>query len=438
MNKKEGTNRGGRTGKAASSPAIDSLIRDAVFLADKPARDRARQAIREQAAGQGALPASIQALYDAAGKGLYSGVTVPAINLRGLTYDSARAVFRAAMRRRVGPFVFEIARSEIGYTGQHPAEYSACVLAAAIREGFSGPVFIQGDHFQVSRSKYGKEPEQELGALRDLIKEAIEAGFYNIDIDASTLVDLEHTDLEKQQERNCRITVDLTRFIRSHEPAGLTISVGAEIGEVGERNSTVGDLRAFMSGYRKLLGNQVKAVSKISVQTGTTHGGIVLPDGSIAEVELDFKTLEELSRMARQEYGMAGAVQHGASTLPDHAFDMFPKAGAAEVHLATGFQNIIYESRHFPVTLLDTIHQYLIDHHSDERKAGETEEQFFYKTRKRAFGPFKSQMWNLPAANRDAIGAELEERFSLLFQKLNVYNTVDLVSKHVRAPAPAR
>lgn len=441
MNRKEttgSTGAGGRAAKAASGPAIDSLVRDAIFPADKPFRDRARQAIREQAAGRGAVPASIQTLYEAAGKGLYRGVTVPAINLRGLAYDSARAVFRAAMKHRVGPFIFEIARSEIGYTGQRPAEYSACVLAAAVREGFSGPVFIQGDHFQVSRSRYGKEPEQELAALRDLIKEAIEAGFYNIDIDSSTLVDLEQAGLEKQQERNCRITAELTRFIRSLEPAGMTISVGGEIGEVGERNSTTGDLRAFMAGYRRHLGGKDKGVSKISVQTGTTHGGIVLPDGSIAEVELDFKTLEELSRMARQEYGMAGAVQHGASTLPDRAFDMFPKAGAAEVHLATGFQNIIYESQHFPVSLLDTIHQYLVDHHSDEKKAGETEEQFFYKTRKRGFGPFKSQMWDLPAADRDAIGAELEERFSLLFQKLNVYNTVELVSKYVQAPASAR
>jgi len=35
------------------------------------------------------------------------------------------------------------------------------------------------------------------------------------------------------------------------------------------------------------------------------------------------------------KYGMAGAVQHGASTLPAELFDRFPKLGACEIHLAT-------------------------------------------------------------------------------------------------------
>ena len=61
-------------------------------------------------------------------------------------------------------------------------------------------------------------------------------------------------------------------------------------------------------------------LSKISVQSGTSHGGVVLADGSIADVKLDLETLRELSEIARKEYGLSGAVQHGASTLPDDAF----------------------------------------------------------------------------------------------------------------------
>ena len=92
----------------------------------------------------------------------------------------------------------------------------------------------------------------------------------------------------------------------------------------------------------------MKGISKISVQTGTTHGGVPLADGSVAKVKLDFETLEKLSAAARADYGLAGAVQHGASTLPDEAFDRFPATGTAEIHLATGFQNIVYDSPNFP------------------------------------------------------------------------------------------
>jgi len=412
-----------------SSEKIDALVEDSVFSTDNQVKEKQRRIIRELAFAQGIFPASIQGLYEAAGKGLYHGITVPAINIRGITYQAARAVFRAALKDIVGAFIFEIARSEIGYTGQRPGEYAACVLAAAIREGFKGPVFLQGDHFQVNHSRYSSEPEKELNAIKELIRESVNAGFLNIDIDASTLVDLGEPTLDKQQEKNCLVTAEITKFIRTIGPEGITISVGGEIGEVGKRNSTVEDLRAFMAGYLSLLGPKVKGISKISVQTGTTHGGVVLPDGSIASVELDFKTLEGLSKVAREEYGMGGAVQHGASTLPDEAFGLFPQVGAAEIHLATGFQNLIYDSPYFPKELLKEIYRHLLDNYINERKQGETEEQFLYKTRKKAFGDFKKEMWSLPEENLRGIRETLENRFSLIFRRLNVVETVDLVSE---------
>jgi len=413
------------------SKEMDNLVQELVFSSDDSVKEKHRKEIHEQALSLGIYPASIQGLYEAAGQGLFSDICVPAINIRGLSYQVAGAVFRAAIKAKVGAFIFEIARSEIGYTRQRPGEYAACIIAAAIREGFSGPVFIQGDHYQANRNKYGAEPEKELNAIKELVQESISAGFLNIDIDASTLVDLDKPGLEEQQENNCLFTAEMTEYIRSIQPEGVTVSIGGEIGEIGKGNSNPDDLRAFMKGYLSKLGKGIKGISKISVQTGTTHGGVVLPDGAIADVKLDFKTLEELSNLAREEYGMGGAVQHGASTLPDEAFDMFVKTGTIEVHLATGFQNIIFDSPYFPGDLLDEIHNHLSNKYADERKEGETEEQFLYKTRKRAFGDFKKEIWSIPEDKIEKIGNTLEERFSLIFNKLNVENTVDVVNKYV-------
>jgi fructose/tagatose bisphosphate aldolase len=422
---------GKSTEKTASERNIDKLIESAVFAPDENARDEARRTIRKQAEEKGIFPASIQALYDAAGRGEYHNITVPAINIRGLTYHVARAVFRTALRHKAGAFIFEIARSEMGYTRQRPAEYAACILAAAIKEGHRGPVFIQGDHFQFNQKRYSQSPETELQNIQQLVREAVAAGFLNIDIDASTLVDISKPSLEEQQEKNCELTAAMTKFIREIQPDGVVISVGGEIGEVGKKNSTVAELKAFMEGYLSRLDAGMKGISKISVQTGTSHGGVVLPDGSIAKVSLDFDTLKELSRVAREEYGMSGAVQHGASTLPNDAFDMFPQVGTAEVHLATGFQNIIYDSPHFPDKLRETVYQHILRHYAEERKPDDTDEQFIYKTRKKAFGDFKEEVWNMPESNLSQIGAELEDQFSLLFQKLNVVNTSELVSRYI-------
>ena len=414
---------------------IDVLIYTAIFSSDQATQEAARWLIRRAGVACGIMSASIQSLYEAMGKGELKGFTVPAINIRGLTYDAAQAVFRAAIKGQVGPVIFEIARSEIDYTLQRPIEYICAVTAAAIKTGYQGPIFLQGDHFQVNAGKFAADAAKETQAVKNLIWEAIEAGFYNIDIDTSTLVDLTKTTVKEQQKTNYSLAAELTTMIRDLEPEGITVSVGGEIGEVGGKNSTVEELQAYMEGYLEELkkgGESLKGISKISVQTGTTHGGVPLADGSVAKVKIDFEVLQKLSELSRSQYGLSGAVQHGASTLPDEAFDRFPAMGTAEIHLATGFQNIIYDSSNFPKDLKEKIYDHLKNEMKSEWKEKDTEEQFIYKTRKKGFGPFKLDMWNLPAPTRDKLGAELEKQFSFLFDKLKVTSTQKIVEKYIQ------
>ena len=419
---------------AIASERLDAVVRHAVFGTDAE-KERARWLIWEIGQAVGVGPASIHDLYIARGKGEIGGFTVPAINVRAMSYDTARAIFRTAKKLNAGAFLLEIARSEIAYTEQRPSEYVTVMLAAALREGFRGPVFIQGDHFQVNHKKYAANPGPEVDAVKALAKEAIAAGFFNIDVDTSTLVDLSRPNLEEQQRLNYEVGVDIVRAVRALEPEGVTISVGGEIGEVGTENSTVEELRAYMDGFNKTLAEQapgLAGLSKISVQSGTSHGGVVLADGSIADVKIDFETLRTLSEVARQEYGLAGAVQHGASTLPDTAFDRFPKVETAEIHLATNFQNMLYD--HLPAELRDEIYGWLRENAKDERKTQDTDEQFFYKTRKKAIGPFKRKLWDLPADVKQTIARAYDEKFTFLFTQLAIQNTADHVKKYVKVP----
>ncbi|MEZ4520483.1 MAG: class II fructose-bisphosphate aldolase [Thermomicrobiales bacterium] len=409
---------------------IDKLVFDAVF-GDKDVMAVSRWLIWETAQTLGTGPASIHEYYMAGGQGAWSNRTTPAINIRGITYEVARTIFKARKQLDVGQQIFEIARSEIGYTEQRPEEYATVILAAAIKEGHEGPVFIQGDHFQISLSDYRKDEEKEVRAVEELAKEAIDAGFYNIDVDASTIVDLSLDGETEQQRDNARRTAEITRFIRENQPDGIMVSVGGEIGEVGSENSTVAELVAFMEHFNGFMeGDTNSGLSKISVQTGTSHGGVPLPDGTVADVAVDFKTLGDLSEVARDRFSIAGAVQHGASTLPDEAFNLFAEANACEVHLATGFQNIIFESESLPEDLRQATYDWLSANRAQERKDGETDAQFFYKTRKRAFGPFKRYFWTLEDDRLKAICDELEERFVLMFELLGVSNTSDDIRKH--------
>ena len=423
---------------ALASPAMDQLVRVAVF-GEGAAREQARWLIWELGQQVGVRPASIHDLYVARGQGKCHGFTVPAINVRMMSYDTARAIFRTAIKLDAGAFILEIARSEIAYTDQRPAEYVAVMLAAALREGFRGPVFIQGDHFQLNAKKFAVAPEPEVDAVKALAREAVAAGFYNIDIDTSTLVDLSKPTLEAQQQVNFERAAELAAYVRSLEPAGVTISLGGEIGEVGTENSTAEELRAYMQGLNATLARTapgIAGLSKISVQSGTSHGGVVLADGSIAEVALDLPTLERLSKIARDDYGMAGAVQHGASTLPDGAFNNFPRTETAEIHLATNFQNMLYD--HLPPALRNEMYAWLTVNAADERKAKDSDEQFFYKTRKKAIGPFKQQVWALPADVATKLAAAYDAKFEFLFTQLAVGGTAQHVTAFVTAPVQHR
>jgi fructose/tagatose bisphosphate aldolase len=414
---------------------IRDLVWSATFSPDAATVEAARWIVWEAAQELGILSASIHELYMARGRGEVGGFTVPAMNLRTQVFDMARTVYETAARHDVGALILELARSEQEYTYQRPGEYITSCLAGAIAARWRGPVFVQGDHYQFNAKKYASDPQGVTESLRQATLEALAVGYGNIDIDSSTLVDLAKPTVDEQQRTNYERAAELAAVIRAAEPAGLTVSIGGEIGEVGKQNSTEPELRAFLDGFRRELdrraGPQAAGLSKVSVQTGTSHGGVPLPGGGVAQVKVDFDTLKRLSAVCR-EYGLAGAVQHGASTLPDELFHHFPQVDTAEIHLATGFQNTLYDHPATPRALLDEVAAWVHANAAAERTEGETEQQFLYKTRKKALGPLKRRLWELET--KDEILATQAAKLELLFHELRVHGTRELVERYITAP----
>jgi fructose/tagatose bisphosphate aldolase len=417
--------------EAVRQQLIDTLARDAVF-GTRPVKLYSRWLIWELGQALGAQPASIHDFYIARARDEWQNRTVPAMNMRFSTYEAGRAAIRAAQKTKTGAFIFEIARSEMTYTFQDPPEFSSVLIAAAIKEGYRGPLFIQGDHFQVNAKKYATNPDEAIQEVKDLIAASIPAGFWNIDIDTSTLVTLEPDSLDEQQLHNYRRSAELTQFIRGMEPDGVTISLGGEIGEVGEKNSTVEELDAYMDGYRRVLADigDFAGLSKVSVQTGTSHGGVLLPDGTQGEVAVDFDTLDALGARARK-HGAGGAVQHGASTLPDELFDKFPAVQTLEIHLATGFTNAFLDHKLFPEDLRQEIYSHLNQYHANERKPSHTDIVFHLSTRKKAIGPFKPELWRLPEEIKEEVYADLEDKYAYFYDKLNATGSREMVDSIV-------
>ena len=411
---------------------IRDLAWTAAFAENPATVEVAQWIVWEAAQALGVRSASIHDLYMARARGEVSGFTVPAINIRAQTFDMARVIFETATTFDVGAVILELARSEQTYTFQRPIDYSTSVLAGAIAANWRGPVFLQGDHYQFNAKKYATDPEAMTEEIRRACRLAVDAGYRNIDIDSSTLVDLSLATDDDQQRANYERTAELVALIRALETDGVTISVGGEIGEVGKENSNEAELRAYLDGLDRELARRSPGaigISKVSVQTGTSHGGVVLPDGTVGMVAVDFSIHERLGAVARKEYGLAGTVQHGASTLPDEMFHHFRDVETAEIHLATGFQNALYEHPEFPAELHEHIQHWCFANALDERKSDQTDQQFVYTTRKKAIGPFKRDLWDLDT--KDVILASQAKKIGFLFHELGVVGSRGMVDRYV-------
>lgn len=427
----------GLTVQVRSEPRLRATIHRLVEVSSLEKGERAAWArflVRGASQSLGILPASIDGLYRARARGDVPATwTTPAFNLRVLPFEAARAVFRAARRLDAGAFIFEIARVELDWTGQSLAEYATAVLAAAIAEGYRGAVFLQGDHFQASAKRARWE---EKTALEALIREAVLAGFFNLDLDASTLVDLSHDRVLDQQFDNAILTASLVAFARSFQPEGISFSLGGEIGEVGGHVTTEEELHAFMHLFQRglhALAGDLAGLSKVSIHTGSAHGGIVLPDGSFAPVNIAFDAIQRLGEVARQSYGMGGVVQHGASTLPLEYFPAFVRYGTLEVHLATAFMNTFFE--HLPEEYLKAVQAWLDARYQHERRAEQSDAQFYAGVRMHALAPFKETFLRLPEEIRQAVMQDWETQFVDLMERLGCAGTRALVERWVN-PRP--
>jgi len=376
------------------SETIDYLAKEAALNSNDDVKTAAQFLIRSAAISLGIIPASINDFYMARKDNAWKDMTVPAVNIRADGYETARQIFRVVREQNIGAIIMELAKSEARYSGQSPAEFTTVGFAAAIKEGYTGQIFFQGDHYQVDKKKYDKEPQKEIDTLKRFIRESILAGEYNIDLDPSTLVnetaldeivafenglvdehlkahpelaqgldepglkalrnklidgltltDEQGVELSAFYERlhsdTAKATMEFIRYIRSLEKellgGKITVSIGIEERHIDnpKHKNNPSTVRGSIALANKILSmcadEGLVGPSKIALQTGTMHGLGGKVDFGIYERHLE----------AAPSLGIAVFVQHGASTIKDRGdFRKMPVGGVGEVHLATEYQKI--------------------------------------------------------------------------------------------------
>jgi hypothetical protein len=85
-----------------------------------------------------------------------------------------------------------------------------------------------------------------------------------------------------------------------------------------------------------------------------------------------------------------------------------------------------------PEDLRNEIYAYLDENNAHERKEGQTDEQFYYKTRKRALGAFKKAIWEMTPEQIEKVNAAWTVQFRDLFDRLGMKDTRPYVDEHIR------
>jgi len=181
-------------------------------------------------------------------------------------------------------------------TPSKPGGICAVLQAAAMLEGFEGPLFLQGDHIQLKSKPVhegGPAAEKEISTHRKVIQDLLAAG-----LGQSIWICLllsegpkENLSFEEQQAENAKLTAEKIADVRGAGKKAwnsLDSLIGGETGEVGKINTRKEDLEAYAEGIianMKRLGiDPALGIRKIAVNDGNLPRRHPAPDGSVADV----------------------------------------------------------------------------------------------------------------------------------------------------------
>lgn len=398
---------------------IDPLVYNAVFHDSERLRYFLCWLIRRAAAGMSIYPASAQGLYAAAARGQVRRFTAPALSLRVMTYDAARACFRAAKQSGCGAMVLDLGPNATEGPAQSPVEYATCLLAGAIREGYEGPVFLQADYLRERRAADEADQRDEFDRFQNLAEEALGAGFFNLELDTSALEDPLAPDPREQERASCADAARLAAFVRKTEPPGVDTNLGVKMRGRGDSEHVARRLRAFMEGF----------ASEFADRAGSVTG--------IGKLSLDLRSADELgasrdlAEVARREYNLATSVSWGGAPLPEALFAELTRFPVVEAHLGTRYEDLVLNHPGFPAPLRDAMSDWIDKTYGTIRGAEQDRASFQQQLRMPALERFKREMWDLPPESKDPIMADLQRTLLADFKRLDVEDTIHAVLANI-------
>jgi len=398
---------------------IDALIQTALFAESEEVKSFTRWLIRETGKQIGNFPASLHPLYQTLAddsENVSHQYVIPSIDISGMTYEMARAVYRARQRTDTGPVIFELNDSDQMADATPLSDYTVSVIAAAIKEQHAengwGPIFLKRN-LKVNIDRSSEELEGKLRELTDTIDRTLDAGIYNISIDAS-VPDGDDNTVEPDPTENARITAELVRYIRSKEPKNTPVTVSGTL-TISE-NLTIApkQLRTFLQEFQQQISSEeaekdVRGIATVSIRRSNNSADNSGSDGKLVWSDSNKDMLTNLSNIAREEFALFGIVPRDIPQLSEQSLSDLSDENVTELQYSRDFQNFILNHPRFPRHLGKQIQT------SSQEKNGVS---------------LKKHLWEIEPHLLGIIMRDLEEEFVTLFDRLGIHHTSKLLRSY--------
>ena len=390
---------------------VERLARTSALAPGIKTRKTAAFYIRAAAEAKNIWFDSLSVFYEHSCSRKFSGLVIPAFNIPGMTFSIARIIFRSYRKYNTGPFIFQLSPLEMADTAQTPWEYSACILAAAMRERYSGPIFIQCNAIKLSDHISPDSSPDRFEPLAILLKDCINAGFYHFVLDDSVIDSLEQSELF-----SCADFGDTWfSLIRKNSPRVLDIQTGIELVKSPLHPDKQNDLEQYTQWIQsELIQRQAEcSVSKI-----------------LRPFELCENGNDDSEKQNRSHFHVAYCERRKSKSKTQQ----WTETGVQELHSRRLFQDIIFDHPEFPLGLKEQLRVHLTQEYTIGTKPDWTDDQFYTKLRSRAWRSYKKALWSLDDRTKAIILGELEKTINHYFASSRLENAFKWTNRNYKQP----
>ena len=241
---------------------------------------------------------SLQLVYKAQANHEFSPhFKIPAIDITEDSIPVLRQLFNTMNREKTKFLSLIINPKEMDQNGYFP--YILKILVAAILEDYYGPIFLQTDSIFFDPLSFENNRDILIDQLKTITQNAIKSGIYNLNIDASELVDQEKSVISEKMLMNLKMVAMATNlWVRNFQPKGIIVSVSGKIGK-----GAAGFIKA----------DEIKEYLKRLLKEGSRLRFVTAGD-DISKLVVDFRTKEIrtsdqiglLNTISQNEFGLGG------------------------------------------------------------------------------------------------------------------------------------